>query len=218
MEANRKEDLIARFRAYLERDAETQDTDPAQPDLYTLLAELAALKNEVKLEARQVKTALDQFREVFETLRQTNDRLEQESVRLREREGLARQETERELLLEVLDIYDRLQAGHDQARRFVPSWLARRSGADAFIQSLADGQDLTLRRIEDLLNRRGVYGLETRRGFSRHNRLLRPAEVVVNKQAKDSRASTSSAWIWAPPTPKWRWWKTANPGSSRWWV
>lgn len=216
MEANRKEDLIARFRAYLERDAETQDTDPAQPDLYTLLAELAALKNEVKLEARQVKTALDQFREVFETLRQTNDRLEQESVRLREREGLARQETERELLLEVLDIYDRLQAGRDQARRFVPSWLARRSGADAFIQSLADGQDLTLRRIEDILNRRGVYGLETRgqpfdprtmqatgsgwdpelaegvviqetrRGFSRHNRLLRPAEVVVNKQAQDS--------------------------------
>lgn len=216
MEASRKEDLIARFRAYLERDKEPGETTPPQPDLYTLLAEVAALKNEVKLEARQVKNALDQFRELFDTLRQANDRLEQEADRLREREAQARNELERELLLEVLDIYDRVQIGRDQAQRFAPNWMARHSGATDFVQSLAEGQDLTLRRLEDLLSRRGVHSVETRarlfdprtmqaadtgwnpdlaegmviqetrRGFIRHNRLLRPAEVVVNKQAKNS--------------------------------
>ena len=50
-------------------------------------AELAALKNEVKLESRQVKTALEQFRELFDTLQRANTRLGEELNQQREREA-----------------------------------------------------------------------------------------------------------------------------------
>jgi hypothetical protein len=86
MDEAAREQLVARFRAYLET-AATGAEEPDQaaaPDLFTLLAEVAALKAEVKVESRQVKAALDQFRELFDLLRQSHGRLEEELDRARE--------------------------------------------------------------------------------------------------------------------------------------
>jgi len=72
MDTETKEQLLDRFRAYLDKLPEATPVESAETDrrtdLYSLFAELAALKNEVRLESRQVKTALDEFRAVFETL------------------------------------------------------------------------------------------------------------------------------------------------------
>jgi molecular chaperone GrpE len=110
-----KEHLIAQFRAYLDVVEGVHPLTIEEPgreiDLFTLFSELAALKNEVKLESRQVKTALDQFREVFDTLRQDNARLGEELGRRRDTEQEARCAAQRELLLEILDLHDRLRAG-----------------------------------------------------------------------------------------------------------
>lgn len=213
MDALAKEELVARFHAYLDA-AETMQAgqDPVPPDLFTLLAELAALKSEVKLEARQVKTALEQFRELFDTLQQANAHLGEELRRRQEGERVDRQDAERDLLLELLELRDRLQAGHDQALRYRPGWMARRGGAGRFVADMADGLAMNLRRVDDTLARRGVHPLqvvgqpfdarimhagevahdpgqadgqvlgELRKGFRQRDRLLRPAEVVVNKR------------------------------------
>lgn len=216
MDSATKEQLVGRFRAYLD----TRDSQPAEtaehgqadsPDLYTLLAEQAALKNEVKLESRQVKTALDQFRELFDTLRQTNTRLGEELERQQQDAQRQQREAERALLLELLELRDRLQAGRDQARRYRPGFLARRGGADTFVTGMADGSAMNLARLDDILIRRGVSSLssvghpfdphtmhasdvvqeagreegevvsELRTGYLHHDRLLRSAEVIVNK-------------------------------------
>lgn len=213
MDPATKEQLVSRFRAYLDDPLpQAQDAAPGAPDLFTLLAEVSALKNEVKLESRQVKTALEQFRELFDTLQRANTRLGEELNQQREREANTRREAERDLLLELLELRDRLSAGCDQAGRYRPGWAARRGKAAAFIAAMADGLGMNLSRLDHILARRGVRPLvslnrpfdpqtmhaaeiahradqadgrvigEIRAGFLQHDRLLRPAEVIVNKK------------------------------------
>ena len=70
MDTETKEQLLSRFRAYLDSVPETavSEAETGQTDLYSLFTELAALKNEVRLESRQMKTARDEFKAVFTTL------------------------------------------------------------------------------------------------------------------------------------------------------
>jgi molecular chaperone GrpE len=134
--------LLERFRAYLEEepdareglDAGISDTDETDaPDLFTLLAELAALKNEVKLESRQVKTALEQFRDLFDSLRQANEHLSAELSRRQQDTRDIALNAERDILLELIELRDRLRDGHGQAAAYRPNWLAHASGAAEFI-------------------------------------------------------------------------------------
>lgn len=215
METAVKEQLLDRLRDYLDQDSvDLPAPDAAEaPDLFSLLAELAALKNEVKIESRQVKTALDEFRSLFDTLQQSNTRLDNELTRQREQAAKTRQETERELLMELLDLRDRIHAGQTSMSRYQPGWLARRTGVEDILSRFSEGQDMNLRRFDEILARRGVRPLETlgeyfdphtmhavetahepgqdegqilteiRTGFMQHEQLLRPAEVIVNKKA-----------------------------------
>lgn len=212
-----KEALVARFQAYLdspEADVRHEAAEAeGRPDLFTLLAEVAALKNEVKLESRQVKSALDEFRSLFDALREANTRLAEEQERRREQEQAAGREGQKDLILALLDLRDRLQAGHEQALRFRPGWLTGRSAA-SFVASMAEGMAMNLRRLDELLARREVRPLsvvgqgfdprtmhaaelvrdpdqpdgrvvgELRKGFMHGDRLLRAAEVVVNRAAE----------------------------------
>lgn len=213
MDETTREGLVARFRDYLDGAEEMPPEQATEaPDLFSLLAELAAMKNEVKIESRQVKSALDEFRGLFDTLQQSNARLDGELSRQRERETRERQDTERNLLLELLELRDRMQAGQDQLLRYRPGWLARRGGAGDYVGGIAEGQAMLLRRLDETLERRGVRPLqtlgrrfdpatmhatdtthdperdggqvlgETRSGYLHHGQLLRPAEVIVNKR------------------------------------
>lgn len=225
MDPATREQLLSRFAAYLDAVTESAPAEPGDleqpagsagpqtpaPDLFTLLAELAALKNEVKIESRQVKGALDQFRDVFDLVRQAQTRLEETELQRQEAERRNQQTAERDLLLELLELRDRLQSGCDQARRYNPGWLARRGKADAFVAGMVEGMAMNLQRLDDTLARRGVRALrvlgqrfdpqtmhaaeagqdpaqadglvlaEVRRGFVQGQRLLRAAEVVVNR-------------------------------------
>ncbi|WP_295388773.1 nucleotide exchange factor GrpE [uncultured Thiodictyon sp.] len=218
MDAAAREQLLGRFSAYLDGldegatdDAAAATAEAATPDLFTLLAQLAALKNEVKIESRQVKGALDRFRDAFDLVRQAQTRLEEGQTQRAEAERRAREDQQRDLLLELLELRDRLQAAANQAHRYRPGWLIRWGGAAGFVAAMAAGLDMNLRRLDDLLARRGVQALraigqrfdphtmhaaeigrdpkqvtgvvlaEVRRGFVQGERLLRPAEVVVNR-------------------------------------
>jgi molecular chaperone GrpE len=218
MEPTTREQLLTRFADYLDRvDEDTpdgSDDSESTPDLFTLLAEVAALKNEVKIESRQVKGALDQFRNAFDLVHQAQTRLEEGQIQRIEAERRARQDAERDLLRELLDLRDRIQAGYDQARRYSPGWLTRHRKSRVFVAAMAEGLGMNLRRLDDTLARRGIQPLrvqgqrfdprtmhaaevatdptqadgtvlaELRRGFTQGERLLRPAEVVVNRLAE----------------------------------
>jgi len=207
-----QEALLARFRAYLEAEPHDEGADePNAPDLFTLLAELSALKNEVKLESRQVKTALEQFRDLFDSLQQANRQLSSELARRQQDAREIALSAERDILLELVELRDRLQDGRAQAAAYRPNWLAYASGAAEFITGMTQGMGMNLRRLEETLERREVRPIEvvgkpfdprimraievgrdptfapgtviaeTRKGYRRGESLLRLADVIVNK-------------------------------------
>lgn len=217
MDTTTKELLIDRFRAYLDEASDTiaaePDTEQRQTDLFSLFTELAALKNEVKLESRQLKTALDEFRAVFATLQSSHGQLSDALERARAAQQEQRRALLRPLLLELLELYDRLAAGLTVLQGYRPAprpWFGKRE--KALIGAIGQGQEISLRRLEQLLNAQNVNALEVtgkpldphtmraaeveqrkdldngivteelRKGFLWEGELLRLAEVKVNKR------------------------------------
>lgn len=165
MDAEEKERLVEEFRACLD------DWDPvaaegdagAEPrvDLSLLFAELSVLRNEVRIEARQFKAALDDMRAVTELLDQQNQRLTRDLDRAREQEGNAQRQTERRLLLDMLDVRDRIASAVAAYCAYQPGVLARFAQAETKLaQGLGEGIELTLRRLDDLLAERRVRAIE----------------------------------------------------------
>lgn len=146
-----KQRLVEEFRACLEQWED--DADQGAPvDLRTLLGEMAALKNEVRLESRQFKNALDELKNFGEALREHNERLARDLDRARSEAAEGQRQTERRLLLGMLDLRDRLQAGTDAAAARQPSALARLvPGETRFVRALSEGLTLTLQRLDELL-------------------------------------------------------------------
>ncbi len=160
-----KDDLIARFRAYLdsaEADAEDHADDGAESsDLYSLFVELAGLRTEVRTESRLVKDALDQFRAVFDRLEKDHAVLEREVERARTEVRDQARTLLRPLLLDLLDLRDRLEAGAKEPQTRRRSWTLgfwRRPPQD--LEAWREGQAMTLRRLDRLLSDRQVASLD----------------------------------------------------------
>jgi molecular chaperone GrpE len=220
MDTETKEQLLDRFRAYLDKLPEATPVESAETDrrtdLYSLFAELAALKNEVRLESRQVKTALDEFRAVFETLQASQTQLGGELDRARAALPEQRRAALKPVLLELLELRDRLEAGLRVLQNYRPALLARLLGAGrrerALLRAITEGQDISLRRLDQILNTQQVASLnaqgqpldphtmraaeldqrpdlangivteELRKGYLWQGELLRLAEVKVNRR------------------------------------
>ena len=159
MDDSIKQALLSRFQAYLDS-AETAAPEPRTEtsDLYSLFVEVAGLRSEVRTESRLVKEALDQFRGVFDTLQAAQANLQQDLDRAR---TAARDQADaalRPLLLDVIDLRDRLLAALASAAAARPSWAGRllrrpASGGEAW----QEGLRMTLRRLDQvLLDRRVV--------------------------------------------------------------
>lgn len=216
MNDDTRERLIAQFRAYLD----AADATPAmarsterEVDLFTVFGELAALKNEVKLESRQVKTALGEFGAVFDALRADNQLLREQLQHRSVADRKQKKSVQRELLLELLELRDRLAAGAASARGHRAGLLGRLSGGEhGFILALGEGMEMSIKRLDEMLERHGVTPMlalaqpfdplrmravghehcddraegvvlaELRKGFVEGGEILRAAEVVVNKR------------------------------------
>jgi len=206
--------LLEEFQHYLEHADLNPITGDEQPDLATLFGELAGLKNEVKTEARQFKNTLDTLSDALATVQRDNQAMAAELATYTERLQRHRHEVLRPILLDIVDLYDRLSAGLDVLQHYRPvSSLFKHSKQQdvRFITSFHQGQELTLKRFEQLLQRHRVYPIacigkmldprtmntveigrnttldngivleELRKGFLFEDQVLRLAEVKVNK-------------------------------------
>jgi molecular chaperone GrpE len=218
MDEESKQSLLQRFRQYLDRVDEhphhTDEESGREVDLYTLFTELASLKSEIKIESRQLKRALDQSRELIDAVQQTNERLGSELSELRSAENALREEAEQELLLEVLELRDRIEAGAGSIEKYKPGGMLERprGRVKKMLDGIGEGMEISLRRIDGLLSRYkvsqitaigqrldpmcmraastgfdaqqddGIILNEIRKGYRRGGKVLRLAEVVVNKQ------------------------------------
>ncbi len=215
MDAAAKERLLDQLRQYLDGfealPVPAPDPGSAEADLFTVFVELAAVRNEVRTESRLVKEALDQFRTVFGTLQSSHATLEQELKRVQAEARERAQALLRSLLLDLLDLRDRLDAAL-QAPAAAPSrWLDRWRKPRAAPEHWREGIGLTVRRLDRMLAERrvsrielvgqrfdprlaravgtrqdanvapGVVVDEVRAGYLWDDELLRAAEVIVSK-------------------------------------
>ncbi len=214
------DELVDEFRQFLQQARETPEeaeagTDNERVDLFRLFTELAALKSEIKLESRQVKEAIDRFGALFDTLREHNRRLTQDLAREQDRNAEQLRAQKKPLLLEIIDIKDRLESTLASLRSYRPTWCERRMArATEFRQSLLEGLEITMRRLDQLLANHDVTRLKTlglpldphsmrvaevradprqgdgvvidelRAGYKLGDDILRLAEVVVNRHKK----------------------------------
>ena len=214
MSDTQKSLLLEEFQAYLEQTDLAQSLSAEQPDLSTLLGEMAGLRSEVKAESRHFKTTLDTLSETLATLQTDNKALTDELVTHNERLEQMRSETLRAVLLDIVDIYDRLTVGFGVLQNYHPvSSLFNHSKKQdvRFIKSFKEGQSMTLKRFEQLLQRYNVHAIncvgkqldprtmtaveithnpkldngivieELLKGFLFEENVLRLAEVKVNK-------------------------------------
>src|SRR5262245_1185633 len=141
------------------QDGEEPPDDPGETaDLFSILVEVAALRSEVRTESRLVKEALEQFRGGFDTLQASQATLQRELDRARIETRDQAQSALRPLLLDVIDLRDRLVAALTLSAAARPRWRDRlwrrdRSGVAAW----QEGLRMTLRRLDQvLLDRRVV--------------------------------------------------------------
>jgi len=218
MNEEQKENLLAQFQDYLEQNNRQQNAciTGELPDLNTLLTELSGLKAEVKAESRQFKNTLDTLSSALAQVEDDKQALSEELAFYKEQLEKQRQDILRTLLLDFLDIYDSLAAGLDRLQHYQPVHrLFKHSQAKdvRFIERFKEGQVMSLRRLEQLLQRYQVQAVESlgkpfdpvtmnavetgwdescqngivleelRKGFLFQNQVLRLAEVKVNKSS-----------------------------------
>ncbi len=214
MSDTQKSRLLEEFQTYLEQTDLAHTLSAEQPDLSTLLGEMAGLKSEVKAESRHFKATLDTLSNALTALQTDNKALADELVTHSKRLQLMRSETLRMVLMEIVDIYDRFTVGFGILQNYTPisSLFSHSKKQDVrFIKSFKEGQSMTLKRFEQLLQRHDVYAIdcvgklldprtmsaveighnpeldngivieELRKGFLFEENVLRLAEVKVNK-------------------------------------
>jgi molecular chaperone GrpE len=158
-----KNRLLEEFQSYLEQADLAHTLSSEQPDLTTLLSEMAGLKSEVKAESRHFKTTLDTLSNALTTLQTDNKALADELSAHNERLQQIRSETLRIVLLDIVDIYDRLTVGFGVLQNYRPfsSLFSHSKKQDVlFINSFKKGQSMTLKRFEQLLQRYNVYAID----------------------------------------------------------
>ena len=188
MDDSLRQALLERFNAWLdaaEDGAEPPDEPEQTADLFSVFVELAGLRTEVRTESRLVKDALDQFRSAFDTLQASHATLQRELDRARAETRDARRDALRPLLLDVIDLRDRLAAALAMSGAATPRWperLWRRTAAHG--QAWQDGLRLTLQRLDQILRDRGVEAMQLL-GRPLDPRLARAIGTVPNHAATE---------------------------------
>jgi molecular chaperone GrpE len=169
-----REKLLSQFVAYLdghdhdesgEAPTGTADEASEEADLFSVFVELAGLRNEARTQSRIVKEALDRFRSVFDTLQSSHATLEQELKRARADAHDRERTLLKPLLLDIIDVRDRLAAGLKQTAAAAPRrWYERFAGPKAKraeAEAWREGMRMTLRRVDRLLADQRIAVIET---------------------------------------------------------
>ena len=158
-----KTELLEDFQRYLQQDQLKLLTADDQPDMNTLLAELTALKTEVKAQSRQFKNTLDTLSSALDMAQDNNKMLATELLGQAEKQEQQQAEFMRLMLLEMVDLYDRLANGATVLQNYQPInalFKHSRKKDVRFIERFKEGQLMTIKRFEQLLHSHQVREIE----------------------------------------------------------
>jgi len=150
-----KNELLEDFQKYLEQNNLDSFAAQEQPDLNSLLSEMTGLKTEVKAEARQFKNTLDTLSSALTIVQEDNKTLAAELVAYGQRLEQQQEKLMRTMLLQMVDMYDRLNTGVEVLQNYQPvNRLFKKSRPKDvhFIERFKEGQMMTLRRFEQALS------------------------------------------------------------------
>ena len=118
---SQKNELLEQFQNYLDQNKSDSFISNAQPDLHTLLGELTSLKTEVKTESRNYKSTLDTLSSALTTVQDDNKALSSQLEASRKQLEQQQLKITRNMLLDMIDIYDRLTSGNNVLQNYRPS-------------------------------------------------------------------------------------------------
>ena len=147
--------LLQEFQNYLEEQQPDPFGNEEQPDLHTLLGELTGLKTEVKAESRQFKNTLDTLASALETVQTDNKALSSELSASLQRYEQQQTEVMRAMLIQLIDLYDRLASGIGVLQNYQPvnALFKHTQKKDIrFIEQFKAGQLMTIKRFDQLLH------------------------------------------------------------------
>ena len=163
MSAINNEELVNRFRDFLEKSEQSREELPRKLDLFSFYSEITALKSEIKIESRLIKRGLDNFQETAGLIEQGNLMLHS----LVQESKTKNQENEfnalRPILTGLIDLYDRVHASLQtlpETFRAGSRFWQRRRCDEEILDSIRAGQEMLLERIVDLLFDCGVRPME----------------------------------------------------------
>jgi molecular chaperone GrpE (heat shock protein) len=166
-----KDKTLEDFRCWIDalpEEPPTMDTiSPEACDLYTLLAEFSALRQEIKLQSRQQRKSITAFTTFMDTcesmiasFKDSADPYQHHMRDLRELENRIRQNVEKDTVRHFLDVRDALLRGRAAAREATPSFSFFRKKKDP-ANSISEGYEMAIRRFDRALAAVNVYPVET---------------------------------------------------------
>jgi molecular chaperone GrpE (heat shock protein) len=205
------EDFAAWLREIPDSPPPGDSPAPESCDLFTLLSEFSALRQEIRLQTREQSKSLGILSDLETAYRRTADLLADRSERLSAWEAEVRKEGEKRGILPFLEVRDALSRGLAAGIEVAGSKRYFRP-PPAGIQGVVEGYEMAIRRFDAALAQAGIrivatVGLpfdpksmravalgaepgkppgivlsERLAGFARGDEILRTAEVVVNEQ------------------------------------
>ncbi|MCP4113767.1 MAG: nucleotide exchange factor GrpE [Desulfobacteraceae bacterium] len=186
-----------------------QGTAPESVDLFTLLSEFSALRQEIKMQNREQNKSLQTLESHISLYRDAANLFNEKARELPELEERIRTATEKRTVIPFLDMRDALIRGLKSSREIADSKGLFKS-APKGIEGIVEGYEMAIRRFDNALELAGIHpvnaigrpfdpktmkavdkqtvtdkdkGLvidELLSGFVRKDEILRFAEVVVN--------------------------------------
>jgi len=150
------------------------------PDLFSLLAQLAALTRETQLQGRATNRLHTDLGAALERLAERVSSPEAVAKKLAE----ARREARLELVAELLEARDRFARGLEEARRRLTGLrgLRARLGQRPVLEALVGGNGLALERLDDALRRLDIHEIASL-GTPFDPRVMRAVEVAAPSTA-----------------------------------
>ncbi len=160
---SQKNELLEQFQQYLDQNKQGPITSNVQPDLNTLLSEMTSLKTEVKTESRHYKATVDTLSSTLLTIQDDNKTLSTQLAENTKRLEQQRLELTKTMLLDIIDIYDRITTGADVLQRYRPmTSLFKKSRVKDVrtIKRFNEGQQMTIKRFDQLFQKHQVRVIE----------------------------------------------------------
>ncbi|HMA84078.1 MAG TPA: nucleotide exchange factor GrpE [Desulfosalsimonadaceae bacterium] len=189
-----KQKALADFSAWIEAlpdtppPGETATADSC--DLYTLLSEFSALRQEIKMQNREQHRSIQTLTEMADAYQKSMTLFEKSVAGIDQLSENIRTQTEKKAVLPFLDVRDALVRGHRASQAAIEKKRWYRPGLRG-IEAVAEGYEMAIRRFDRALSYAGItpvqaldqpFDPKTMKAIGKRSNPEKTANVVLEEQ------------------------------------